>query len=129
MQKTTDMIYGDLTFKVRAAIFKVYNFWGPGLFEQIYEESLAHELEKEGLKVERQVALPVVYDGVKLSCDYRLDMLVEDKIIIELKSIEELKKVHFKQLLTYLKLADKRLGLLVNFNTDNILSAIHRVVN
>lgn len=123
------MIYEDLTFKIRAAIFNVYNHWGPGLFEQIYEESLAHELEKEGLKVETQVALPVIYDGVRLSCDYRLDMLVEDKIIVELKSVEKLQKVHFKQLLTYLKLADKRLGLLVNFNTANIMTSIHRVAN
>lgn len=123
------MIYSDLTFKVRAAIFKVYNYWGPGLYEQIYEESLVYGLKKDGLKVETQVALPVVYDGVKLSCDYQLDMLVDDKIIIELKSVEDLQKVHFKQLLTYLRLSNKRLGLLVNFNTDNILSAIHRVAN
>lgn len=119
--------YADLTYKIRGAIFKVYNHWGPGLFEQVYEESLVYQLRKEGLKVEHQLSLPVVYDGYKLPCDYRLDILVEDKIIIELKSVEELKPVHFKQLMTYLKIADKRLGLLVNFNVDDITHGIHRV--
>ena len=90
------LLYGDLTYKIRAAIFEVYNYWGPGLFEQIYEESLVHQLRKEGLKVEQQVPLPVIYDGVKLPCDYRLDLLVEDKVIIELKSVEELHPVHYK---------------------------------
>lgn len=123
------MIYGDLTYKIRAAIFKVYNYWGPGLFEQVYELSLIHQLRKDGMKVEHQLPLPVVYDGVTLDCDYRLDLLVEDKIIIELKSVEELKPVHYKQLTTYLKIADKRLGLLVNFNTDNIVTSIHRIAN
>ena len=120
--------YGDLTYKIRGAIFKVYKHWGPGLFEQVYEESLIYQLRKDGLKVEQQVPLPVVYDGYKLPCDYRLDLLVEDKVIIELKSVEELKPVHFKQLMTYLKIADKKVGLLVNFNTADISCAIHRIV-
>ena len=102
------LLYGDLTYKIRGAIFKVYNFWGPGLYEQIYEESLVCQLRKEGLKVEQQIPLSVVYDGQKLPCDYRLDLLVEDKVIIELKSVEELKPVHYKQLMTYLKIANKR---------------------
>lgn len=123
------MIYGDLTYKIRAAIFKVYNYWGPGLFEQVYELSLIQQLREDGLKVEHQLPLPVIYNGVTLDCDYRLDLLVENKIIVELKSVEELKPIHFKQLTTYLKIADKRLGLLVNFNTDNILSSIHRIAN
>ena len=105
------LLYSDLTFKIRGAIFKVYNFWGPGLFEQVYEESLICQLRKEGLKVEQQLPLPVVYDGQTLPCDYRLDLLVEDKIIIELKSVEELKPLHYKQLLTYLKIANKKVGL------------------
>lgn len=113
------LLYGDLTYKIRGAIFEVYNYWGPGLFEQIYEESLVHQLRKEGLKVEQQVPLPVIYDGVKLPCDYRLDLLVEDKVIIELKSVEELHPVHYKQLMTYLKIAHKKVGLLVNFNVDD----------
>ena len=122
------LLYSDLTFKIRGAIFKVYNFWGPGLFEQVYEESLICQLRKEGLKVEQQLPLLVVYDGQTLPCDYRLDLLVEDKIIIELKSVEELKPLHYKQLLTYLKIANKKVGLLVNFNVNDMSKGIHRVV-
>ena len=122
------LLYSDLTFKIRGAIFKVYNFWGPGLFEQVYEESLICQLRKEGLKVEQQLPLPVVYDGQTLPCDYRLDLLVEDKIIIELKSVEELKPLHYKQLLTYLKIANKKVGLLVYFNVNDMSKGIHRVV-
>ena len=122
------LLYSDLTFKIRGAIFKVYNFWGPGLFEQVYEESLICQLRKEGLKVEHQIPLPVDYDGQTLPCDYRLDLLVEDKIIIELKSVEELKPLHYKQLLTYLKIANKKVGLLVNFNVNDMSKGIHRVV-
>ena len=122
------LLYSDLTFKIRGAIFKVYNFWGPGLFEQVYEESLICQLRKEGLKVAHQIPLPVVYDGQTLPCDYRLDLLVEDKIIIELKSVEELKPLHYKQLLTYLKIANKKVGLLVNFNVNDMSKGIHRVV-
>ena len=122
------LLYGDLTYKIRGAIFEVYNYWGPGLFEQIYEESLVHQLREEGLKVEQQVPLPVIYDGVKLPCDYRLDLLVEDKVIIELKSVEELHPVHYKQLMRYLKIAHKKVGLLVNFNVDDMAKGIRRLV-
>ena len=122
------LLYGDLTYKIRGAIFEVYNYWGPGLFEQVYEESLVHQLRKVGLKVEQQVPLPVIYDGVKLPCDYRLDLLVEDKVIIELKSVEELHPVHYKQLMTYRKSAYKKVGLLVNFNVDDMAKGIHRLV-
>ena len=122
------LLYGDLTYKIRGAIFEVYNYWGPGLFEQVYEESLVHQLRKVGLKVEQQVPLPVIYDGVKLPCDYRLDLLVEDKVIIELKSVEELHPVRYKQLMTYLKIAHKKVGLLVNFNVDDMAKGIHRLV-
>lgn len=123
------MIYEDLTYRIRAAIFKVYNYWGPGLLEQVYEQSLVYQLRKDGLSVLRQSPLPVFYDGVLLDCEYRLDLLVEDKVVIELKSVEELKPVHYKQLTTYLKISGKRLGIFVNFNTDNILASIHRVAN
>lgn len=121
------LLYEELTYKIRGAIFKVYNHWGPGLLEQIYEESLVYQLRKEGLKVEQQIPLPVVYDGQKLTCDYRLDLLVEDKVIIELKSVEELKPVHYKQLATYLKIANKKVGFLVNFNVYDMSQAIHRI--
>ena len=122
------LLYSDLTYKIRGAIFKVYNFWGPGLFEQVYEESLVCQLRKEGLKVEQQIPLPVIYNGVKLPCDYRLDLLVEDKVIIELKSVEDLRPVHYKQVMTYLKIAHKRVGLLVNFNVADMAQGIHRIV-
>jgi GxxExxY protein len=102
---------------------------GPGLLESAYEAALAYEIKKEGLKVRSQVGLPFEYEEVKLDIGYRVDLLVEEKVIVEIKSVESLADVHFKQLLTYLKLSDKRLGLLVNFNTDTIDKSIHRIVN
>lgn len=123
------LIYEDITYKIRKAIFNVYNFWGPGLYEEIYEKSLIVELEALGLKVESQKSIPVYYRGKKIECDYRLDLLVEDKIILELKAIDELKDIHKKQLFTYLRITDKRLGLLVNFNTTDIIHSIVRIAN
>ncbi len=119
----------DITYKIIGAIYKVYNELGPGLLESIYEAALCYQLHKDGLRVENQVPLQIIYDGKILPVDYRLDLLVEDEIIIELKSVEEIKSVHHKQLLTYLKVANKHLGLLVNFNTDNIKSSIYRKIN
>jgi GxxExxY protein len=89
---------------------------------------LKYELDKIGLKVKSQVDVPIVYDGVILSSPLRIDLMVDDSIILELKSVEELKKVHYKQLQTYLKLTDKKIGLLINFNTANIREGIHRIV-
>ncbi len=123
------LIYEDITYKIRKAIFNVYNFWGPGLYEEIYEKSLVVELESLGLKVESQKSIPVYYMGKKIECDYRLDLLVEDKIILELKAVDELKAIHKKQLFTYLKITDKRLGLLINFNTTDIMHSIVRIAN
>ena len=119
----------DVTYEVRGAIYDVYKELGPGLLESVYEEALTFELEQRGLKVERQVQVPITYKGNVLKTDLRLDLIVEDEVIVELKSVEEMKKVFSKQLLTYLRLMDKKIGLLVNFNTDNILTAITRVVN
>ena len=119
----------DITYKIRGAIYKVYNSLGPGLLESAYEAALCYQLRKEGLAVENQVKLDVVYDGVVLPVDYRLDILVERSVIIELKSVEEVKPVHHKQLMTYLRLAKKHTGILVNFNTDDIASQIFRKVN
>lgn len=102
---------------------------GPGLLESVYEAALCHQLRKEGLTVENQVKLDVVYDGVVLPVDFRLDILVEKSVIIELKSVEELKPVHHKQLMTYLRTAKKHVGILVNFNTDRIDNEIYRKVN
>ena len=119
----------DVTYEIRGAIYDVYKELGPGLLESVYEEALTFELEQRGLKVERQVQVPITYKGNVLKTDLRLDLIVEDEVIVELKSVEEMKKVFSKQLLTYLRLMDKKIGLLVNFNTDNILTAITRVVN
>ena len=123
------MTVNDVTYQIRGAIYDVYNELGPGLLESVYEEALCFELEQRGLKTERQIQVPISYKGNVLKTELRLDLLVEDNVIIELKSVEELKKVFAKQLLTYLRLMDKRVGLLVNFNTDNILTAITRIAN
>ena len=122
---TTD----EITYEIRGAIYDVYKALGPGLLESVYEEALCFELEQRGLKVERQKQVPIVYKGNLLETELRLDVLVEDKVIVELKSVEEMKKVFAKQLLTYLRLMDKKVGLLVNFNTDNILNAMKRIEN
>ena len=119
----------QLTYEIRGAIFDVYNELGPGLLESVYEEALAFELKERGLKVERQVEVPIQYKGNELKTPLRLDLLIENQIIVELKSVEEMKPVFAKQLLTYLRLLDKRVGLLVNFNSSNIREGIKRIVN
>ncbi len=123
------MTENEISYKVIGAIYKVYNELGPGLLESVYEAALCYQLRKDGLKVENQVKLPVMYDGHVLPVDLRLDVLVEDKVIVELKSVAEMKAVYGKQLLTYLKISHLKLGLLVNFDTSDIRSSIHRVVN
>ena len=109
--------------------FHIHTKLGPGLLESVYEIVLAHELKNRGLNVERQVSVPVVYDNIKLDEGFRADLIVEDKVIVELKSVENVVPVHKKQLLTYLRLADKRLGLLINFGSELIRDGISRVVN
>jgi GxxExxY protein len=123
------MTENEISFKIRGCIFKVYNNLGPGLLESAYEAALFYELKKSNLNVRQQVALPMLYDSVKVDIGYRLDLLVEDKVIIELKSVENLLDVHFKQIITYLKLSNLKLGLLVNFNCDDISKNIFRKVN
>ena len=123
------MTADEITYAIRGAIYDVYRELGPGLLESVYEEALVFELLHRGLNVERQRSVPINYKGNVLATELRLDLLVEDRIIIELKSVEEMKKVFAKQLLTYLRLTGKKIGLLVNFNTDNILTSIIRVVN
>jgi len=123
------MSENEISYKIRGAIFTVYNTLGPGLLESIYESALYYQLNKDGLNTIKQVNQPVKYDNVELDITFRLDLLVEDKVIVELKSVDELKSIHFKQLNTYLKLTNKKLGLLVNFNCTNILDNIHRVAN
>lgn len=124
------MTENDITYQIRGAIYEVYKALGPGLLESVYEEALTYELQKRGLKVERQKEVPIHYDGQLLSTALRLDMLVEDKVIIELKSVSEMKDVFYKQTLTYCKLLNKKLGILVNFNVNDIMDgAIFRVAN
>jgi GxxExxY protein len=109
--------------------FKVHKSLGPGLLESSYEECLFYELKKSGLKVEKQKALPLIYEEIKLEVGYRLDLIVEDKVIVEIKACEGLNDVHLAQVLTYLKLSDVKLGLLINFNVTRVKDGIKRVVN
>ena len=122
------MTENEISYKIRKAIFNVYNGLGPGLLESIYQKVLIYELEDLGLQVKYEVPFPIVYNDIVFDCNFRIDILVEDSVIIELKSVKNLEDIHYKQLSTYLKLADKRLGILVNFNTVNILDSIKRVV-
>ena len=123
------MTDNEITYEIRGAIFDIYNELGPGLLESVYEEALVFELKERGLKVVRQMEVPVMYKGNELKTALRLDLLVENKVIVELKSVEEMKPVFAKQLLTYLRLLDKHVGLLVNFNTSNLSDSIKRIVN
>ena len=123
------MTENDISFIIRGCIFQVYNNLGPGLLESVYEAALMYELKNNNLDVKNQVILPGHYKDITLEVGYRIDILVEDLVIVEIKSLEELKKVHYKQVMTYLKLSKIKLGLLVNFNTDNIYDNIKRVVN
>ena len=118
----------DISYIVRGCIFKVYNNLGPGLLESAYE-ALGFELMNAGLLVKVQIALPMIYQSVKVDVGYRLDVVVEGKVIIEIKSVENLMDVHHKQVITYLKLSGMRLGLLVNFNSADISKSIFRKVN
>ena len=123
------MTDNELTYEIRGAVFDVYNELGPGLLESVYEEALVFEIQERGLKVERQVEVPIQYKGNELKTPLRLDLLIENQIIVVLKSVEEMKKVFNKQLLTYLRLLDKRVGLLVNFSAANIREGIKRIAN
>jgi GxxExxY protein len=111
------------------AAYRVHTSLGPGLLESVYEAALAYELEKRGLRITRQQAIPVIYETVHILTGFHADLVVEDKVIVEIKALESIAPVHKKQLLTYLKLADKRLGLLINFNVALIKDGITRIVN
>lgn len=123
------MTENEISYKVRGVIFRLYNELGPGLLEKAYEMALAHELREEGLIVRTQVGLPFIYKDQKLDVGYVIDILVNDKVVLEIKSVEGLMDVHYKQLLTYLKLSGCRLGLLINFNTSKIDQNMKRIVN
>jgi len=123
------MTENEISYKIRGAIYEIYNVLGAGLLESVYLSALEFELVKQGLMVRKEVPLPVIYKDVKLELGYRLDLLVEDKVIIEVKSVENLAEVHHKQVLTYLRLTNLKLGILVNFNVAQISNGIFRKVN
>ena len=118
----------DISYKIIGCAYTVHSELGPGLLESTYETCLEYELLERGLKVERQKSLPVIYKDVKLTAGYRIDLLVEDKVIVEIKSCEAVAPIHEAQLLTYLKLANKKLGLLINFNVKDLKQGIMRRV-
>ena len=119
----------DISGKIIGAAIEVHKHLGPGLLESAYEECLCCEMTLRGIKFERQVPLPLNYKGVDLDCGYRMDLLVEDKVIVELKSIEALEPIHDAQLLTYLRLRDAWLGLIINFNVIMLKDGVRRLVN
>ncbi len=123
------MMENEIATQIVDAAFKIHTTLGPGLLESVYEAVMAEELGRRGLHVVKQQAIPVVYENVKLEIGFRADLIVEGKVIVEIKSVEAIAPVHKKQLLTYLRLADKRLGILINFDTELIKDGISRVVN
>ena len=122
----TEEVISKIVFE---AALRVHKALGPGLLESAYEECLYYELKKTNLKVEKQKPLPLVYEEVKLEIGYRIDIIIEDKFIIEIKSVEALNDVHLAQLLTYLRLTDCKLGLLINFNVKLLKNGVRRVIN
>jgi GxxExxY protein len=125
---TTPMTANEVSHHIITAAMKVHSALGPGLLESAYEACLAHELRKIGLNVETQLGLPVVYDGIRLDLGYRIDMLVNDLVVVELKSIEEISRIHIAQVLSYMKLSKKQLGLIINFNVLRLKDGIKRLV-
>jgi GxxExxY protein len=123
------MSENEISYLIRGVIFKVVKKLGAGLFENVYQHILKYELEKLGLNVKMEVPLPVFYDNIKFDIGFRIDLLVNDKVIIEIKSVEKVAEVHHKQTITYLKLTGLKLGILVNFNSNNIANDIFRKVN
>lgn len=123
------MTENEISYKIIGVAIELHKILGAGLLESAYENPFAYELRESGLYVEQQVAMPLIYKEIKMDCGYRLDLRVERKVIIEIKSIETLVPVHFAQTLTYLRLSDCKLGLLINFNTIQLKDGIHRIVN
>ena len=124
------MTENELTGKIIGCAYRVYFELGPGLLESVYQKVLLYELKEAGLHAEPEVSIPIIYHGVNFgNTDLRADIIVEKQVILELKSVEEMKKVYFKQLLTYLRMTKLHLGLLINFNTPFLKDSIHRVIN
>ncbi len=124
----TQRLYDELTSKIIKSAIEVHKALGPGLLETVYETCLISELKDSGLKVEWQKSLPIEYKNVKLDCGYRLDILVDESVIIEVKAVAELGKLHEAQLLTYLKLSKCRVGLLINFNVKILKQGVRRII-
>jgi len=127
--KASRLKHDELSELIIGSAIEVHRELGPGLLESIYEMCLAHELRENGIRVIQQSTVPVIYKGVRMPNDLRLDLLVDDRIIVEVKAVEEFHPVHQAQLLTYLKLTDKRLGLLLNFNSPVLVKGIKRMMN
>ena len=123
------MTENEIAKQIVDVAFKIHTTFGPGLLEPVYETIMAYEPQKRGLRVQRQQAIPVIYEDVRMDLGFRADLIVEGKVVVEIKSVEAIAPVHKKQLLTYLRLTDKRLGLLINFNVELIKNGISRVVN
>ena len=123
------MTENEIANIVFESALRVHKRLGPGLLESAYEECMFYELKKTNLKVEKQKALPLIYDEVRLDVGYRLDLVIEDKFIVEIKSVESLNDVHLAQILTYLRLSDCKLGLIINFNVNLLKSGVRRVIN
>ncbi|MBR3828206.1 MAG: GxxExxY protein [Bacteroidales bacterium] len=129
MSRSFDEQLNTLSYQIRGAAMEVYNHFGPGLLESVYEKALVAELQLRNIKVQSQVPIKVEYKGIIISNDMRLDLLVEDMVILELKSVTELSSVNYKQLRTYLKLTNKPLGWLINFNEDDFAKGMIKVPN
>ncbi|MBO4740516.1 MAG: GxxExxY protein [Bacteroidales bacterium] len=121
------MDFDEIKYQVRGAAIEVYNFFGPGLLESVYEKAMIHELHLRGMKVQSQINIPVLYKGTPVGDNLRIDLLVEDELIVELKSVEEINNVYYKQLRTYLKLMNKKEGLLINFGEYDFKEGLRRV--
>ncbi len=123
------MTENQITEKIIGCAIKVHRALGPGLLESAYQECLLYEIRKNGLLVEKEKPVPLVYEEVKLECGYRIDLLVERKIVVEVKSVESLNELHLTQILTYLKLTKNHIGLLINFNVLKLTDGLRRVIN
>jgi GxxExxY protein len=129
MTMSDNEVYNQITQAIIGAAIEVHKGLGPGLLESAYEACLAYELVASGLKVESQKPLPLVYKRIKLDCGYRLDMLVDEKVIVEIKAVDQILPIHHAQVLSYLKLSGCKVGLLINFNEKLLRHGVHRIVN
>jgi GxxExxY protein len=123
------MTENEMAYKVIGLAIEVHSALGPGLLESAYQECLYYKIGKSGFKVEKEKSMPLIFEEVKLDCGYRIDLLVENKLVIEIKSVEALNDIHLAQTLTYMKLGDYKLGLLINFNVSSLKNGIKRVIN